>query len=152
MSTVLATLSLLACGGGGPAVQAPSAADFAALDAAGQRDLLLTTGKRVYEGGGLACVTCHGPDGKGQPGSFPPLVGQRDHMGDCVKHAAIVVHGLSGELVVDGVTYNGAMPALGDLLSDVEIASVVSYVRTSWGNDFGLCSPDDVAKARAGGR
>ena len=69
-------------------------------------------------------------------------------MGDCQKHAGMVINGLNGEIVVDGVTYNGVMTPQGELLDDLKIAAVLTYERNSWGNDFGDCSPADVAKAR----
>ncbi len=97
--------------------------------------------------GGIACSTCHGPEGKGTPPAFPPLVGQKDHMGDCAKHAGMVINGLMGEITVNGVVYNGAMPAQGSL-TDLEIAAVLSFERTSWGNDFGICTPEQIAAAR----
>jgi mono/diheme cytochrome c family protein len=112
---------------------------------------LMKLGEKVYKtgDGGVACVTCHGPEGKGTPGAFPPLVGQKDHMKDCVTHAGYVLRGLTGEMVVDGVTYNGVMTPQADLLNDLQIAAVMSFERHSWGNDYGWCSPADVATARA---
>jgi mono/diheme cytochrome c family protein len=111
---------------------------------------LMKLGEKVYKtgDGGIACMTCHGAEGKGTPGAFPPLVGQKDHMGDCKKHAGIVINGLQGEMVVDGVTYNGVMTPQGSMLNDLQIAAVISYERQSWGNDFGYCMPDAVASAR----
>ena len=112
---------------------------------------LMTRGKTIYETGetGLACITCHQASGQGVAGAFPPLVGQKTHMGDCVHHAGLILNGLSGEIEVDGVTYNGVMVPQRDQLDDLQIAAVISYVRNSWGNDYGLCSPEDVATARA---
>ena len=108
-------------------------------------------GAFVYSQGGrkgLACVACHQSHGKGIRGAFPPLVGQREHMGDCVHHARIILDGLQGEMVVDGVTYNGVMTPQRALLTDLEIASVMTYERMSWGNDYGPCLPSHVAEAR----
>jgi mono/diheme cytochrome c family protein len=108
-------------------------------------------GEFVYKKGGrkgLACLTCHQANGQGLKGAFPPLVGQREHMGDCAKHATTILDGLQGELVVDDVTYNGVMVPQRELLTDLEIASVMTYERSSWGNDFGACLPSDVAALR----
>jgi hypothetical protein len=69
-------------------------------------------------------------------------------MGDCAKHATTILDGLQGELVVDDVTYNGVMVPQRELLTDLEIASVMTYERSSWGNDFGACLPSDVAALR----
>ena len=108
-------------------------------------------GEFVYTRGGrrgLACVVCHQAHGKGIPGAFPPLVGQGDHMGDCAQHAQIILDGLQGKMVVDGVTYQGVMTPQRALLTDLEIASVMTYERMSWGNDYGPCLPSDVAAVR----
>ena len=111
---------------------------------------LMKKGEDVYKTGGssgIACMTCHMENGEGTAGIFPPLKGAGDFMGDCTKHAGYVIKGLNGEIEVNGVKYNGAMPPQPGL-SDVELAAVLTYERNSWGNDFGLCLPEDVAKAR----
>ncbi len=144
---------------------APDPAPAAAADAApsgGDSELaamtdeekvahLMSLGEQVYTtggSGGVACVTCHQAGGTGVPGAFPPLVGQGEFFGDCTQHAGFVVHGLSGAITIDGTPYNGAMPAQG-ALSDLEIAAVITYVRSTWGNDYGHCLPEHVAAARA---
>ena len=133
-----------------PAAPAEKDTDISAMSDDEKKNFLMTYGAKVYNtgDGGIACSTCHGPEGKGTPGAFPPLVGQKDHMGDCKKHAGIVINGMQGEIVVDGVTYNGIMTPQGQMLNDLQIAAVISYERMSWGNDFGLCMPADVAAAR----
>lgn len=159
--------SVVACSGGNdtppapepepapaPAPPPPKPADkdtdLSSMSEEDQKAFLMTYGKKVYEtgDGGIACTTCHGAEGKGTPGAFPPLVGQKDHMGDCTKHAGIVIHGLRGEIVVDGTTYNAVMTPQGAMLNDLQIAAVISYERQSWGNDFGYCFPKDVSSAR----
>ena len=169
MSTILVVLGLIACGGGEAPPAVPEVkpeikaeekppeppkvvekVDLAGMTEADRNAWLMKKGQEVYEtggSGGIACLTCHQADGKGLSGTFPPLVGQKDIMGDCVKHGGIVVHGLTGEITVDGVKYTGAMPAQASL-SDDEIAAVISYERNSWGNAFGHCLPADVAAAR----
>lgn len=106
---------------------------------------LQEVGEDVY---GRICVACHQADGKGLPGSFPPLAGAGEYYGTPENMAGIVINGLTGEIVVLGETYNGAMPAQGALLSDYEIAAVTTYVRTSFGNDDGMVTPDQVKAAR----
>lgn len=105
---------------------------------------LVAAGEQVY---GQVCGACHQPDGKGLPGQFPPLAGSGEYYGDAANMARIVVNGLSGEIVVQGVTYNGAMPAQG-YLTDYELAAAMTYVRHSWGNNDGIVLPSDVAAAR----
>jgi len=130
--------------------KADAGAKFAKMSDDEKQAYLMKRGEKVYKtgDGGIACMTCHGAEGKGTPGAFPPLVGQKDHMGDCKKHAGIVINGMKGEIEVDGVKYNGVMTPQGDMLDDLQIAAVITYERLSWGNDFGSCMPEDVAAAR----
>lgn len=102
-------------------------------------------GKQVYE---QVCSVCHGAEGKGVPGAFPPLAGSGEFYGDPQNMARIIVHGLSGEIVVQGATFNGVMPPQGALLSDDEIAQVATYVRTHFGNDDGEVTVEDVQAVR----
>ena len=51
-------------------------------------------------------------------------------------------------MTINGALFIEAMPAQPNL-SDEEIAAVITYERNSWGNDFGICMPEDVAKARS---
>jgi mono/diheme cytochrome c family protein len=124
--------------------------DISGMSGEEVKAFMMSYGEKVYKTGegGIACTTCHGAEGKGTPGAFPPLVGQKDHMGDCAKHAGIVINGLTGEIVVDGTTYNGVMTPQGAMLNDLQIAAVINYERNSWGNDYGWCKPEDVAAAR----
>ncbi len=129
---------------------APAGDDFDAMSDEAKLAKLMELGKTVYEtggSGGLPCQTCHGPEGAGLPPTYPPLVGAQEWMGDCAKHAGYVINGLQGEIVVNGQTYNGVMPAQANL-SDLEIAAVITYERNSWGNDDGICKPKDVMAAR----
>lgn len=79
------------------------------------------------------CATCHGAKGQGQPGYFPPLAGNADLLKDRAFPVLVVLNGLSGPIEVNGKSYDGAMPAF-DHLSDADIAAVVNFIRTSWGN------------------
>lgn len=79
------------------------------------------------------CVACHQATGKGLPGVFPPLDGSEWVHGDERVLANILLHGVTGDLEVEGVKYNGAMPAFAQL-SDGELAGLASYIRSSWSN------------------
>lgn len=126
---------------------AAPALDFAGLTDAEKQDKLYELGEKLYSGKG-GCAACHQANGAGIPGAFPPLAGS-DYKGflDPVEHARIIVHGLNGEIVVNGVTYNGAMQAFG-ALSDDEIAAIATYERNAWGNSHGLVTPEQVASIR----
>lgn len=87
-------------------------------------------GKSVFQ---QSCATCHGADGRGQPGYFPPLAGNPDLSKDNIFPVLVVLNGISGPIKVEGGSYNGSMPAF-DHLSDAEIAAVVNFIRDAWGN------------------
>jgi mono/diheme cytochrome c family protein len=79
------------------------------------------------------CASCHGVDGAGIPGAFPPLV---DNPGaqDPGYVADVIQNGLSGPIEVDGQTYDGAMPAFGNL-SDTDIADINAFLATNFQSD-----------------
>lgn len=83
----------------------------------------------VYAG---ACAICHGAEGQGTPGAFPPLAGHAAELAaaDHTYLPLVVIYGLSGEIDVAGKSYNGVMPPWGHL-SNEEIAAVLNLV-TSW--------------------
>lgn len=102
----------------------------------------MVRGAVVYED---FCMNCHMPNGEGVPNAFPPLA-HADYLMN-KRHASIkaVKYGLSGEITVNGATYNSTMTALG--LSDNEIADVMNYVLNSWGNANGkIVTPSEVSK------
>ena len=126
-----------------PAIQRPEGYNSDAIDPA-----RMAAGKAVYNRVGI-CTTCHQPDGKGMPGVFPPLAGSDWMDGDSTRQIKIVLKGLQGPIKVGGVDYNGAMMPLENLLTDQEIADVLTYVQNSWGNKASAVSEGQVAKVRA---
>jgi mono/diheme cytochrome c family protein len=109
-------------------------------------------GEQVYT---TVCVSCHQATGLGVAGAFPPLVGSEWVSGSPKILAAAVVHGLSGPIEVKGAPYNGAMPPWGATLSDDDIANVLTYIRSAWGNtappvDAGIVTPIRKAHASRG--
>ncbi len=90
----------------------------------------IANGKNVYANN---CMNCHMEDGKGLEGAFPPIA-KSDFLKRPPKDLInVILKGQSGELKVNGVVYNGVMPAQ-DYLSDEEIADVLNYINNSWGN------------------
>jgi len=87
-------------------------------------------GRAVFE---RNCASCHGPDGRGRPGYYPPLAGNPDLARDVAFPVLVLLHGLAGPIRIGESSYDSAMPAF-DHLSDAEIAAVVNHIRTSWGN------------------
>lgn len=108
----------------------------------------LQLGAQVYQRDGL-CATCHQPDGRGVPGAFPPLTASPWVEGDTARLIKIVQLGMMGPLEVDGVQYNSAMPPQGVLLSDQEMAAVLTYIRTAWDNNGSEVTPEQVKQVRA---
>lgn len=94
------------------------------------------------------CAACHQSSGSGLPGVFPPLAGSEWVNGRDTTVAAIVLNGITGSLTVKGSTYNGAMPTFKPQLSDDQIAAVLTYVRSQWGNSSPPIKADLVAKVR----
>lgn len=102
-------------------------------------------GAQVY---GQQCAACHQPEGQGIPGSFPPLqahapelYAQEQGLGGRSYLAHVIQSGLTGPITVEGTRYNGNMPAWGGALSKQQIADVLNYVLTAFGNEDRL--PDD---------
>jgi len=94
-------------------------------------------GKQVYTS---TCFACHQSEGQGVAKAFPPLAGSDYRAID------IVLHGKTGEITVNGESYNSVMTA--QTLSDEEVASVLTYVYNSWSNNGSEVTPEMVAKQR----
>lgn len=140
------TFTGLACGGGGEAARTDSAAT-AAPPAATQTATPATTapdGATEY----IVCQTCHQANGAGLPATYPPLAGSEIVNGDPSVPIAIILHGLQGEITVGGQKFNNVM-APWSQLSDAQIAAILTYERSSWGNTSAAVSPEDVAAVRA---
>lgn len=102
-------------------------------------------GAQIYA---AQCAACHQATGLGLPGVFPPLAKSEWVDGKDEVAAKILLHGITGSLTVAGKTYNGAMPEFKDKLSDAEIAAVLTYVRSSFGNSAGKVEEATVKAAR----
>ncbi len=102
-------------------------------------------GAAVYK---RTCIACHGPEGKGVAGAFPPLDGSDWAVGDPSVPIRIVIGGLQGPIEVAGQKYANVMPPHLDL-KDAEIADVLTYVRQSWSNDAEPVSEELVRQTRA---
>lgn len=94
------------------------------------------------------CAGCHQPTGAGIPGVFPPLAKSDWVNADDAKLVGAIVKGVQGAITVNGVAYNGAMPAVGADLSDEEVAALATYIRLNWDNNGKAIQPGAVAKAR----
>ena len=135
-------LILIACGGGG--------------EQAGGDTTTTTTTTTVTPSGGEAlyqqrCLSCHQATGEGLPGTYPPLAGSEFvNAADPGVPARILIHGISGPITVKGTEYNNLMPpyGVGVQMSDDEVAQLLTYVRSSFGNTASAVTAADVKKAR----
>ena len=83
------------------------------------------------------CAACHGDEGLGQPGLYPPLVDSHFLKGDPSRSIRIVLHGIMGPVTVGGEVYDSVMPPNAELLADEDIAAVLNHVRGRWGDGKG---------------
>lgn len=98
----------------------------------------------------LYCSACHGSDGKGATGgTFPPLAESPWLSGDPDRAIKIVLKGVAGPIAVSGKTYNLEMPPQGAVLPDDQIAAILTFVRSAWGNQAGTVTTDQVKTIRA---
>jgi mono/diheme cytochrome c family protein len=85
------------------------------------------------------CAACHRPNGVGVPGAFPALAGSKLAVGDPKEPIGRVLNG------------KGGMPSFKTGLSDADVAAVLTYVRSSWGNKAKPIAATQVASIRGGG-
>ena len=99
-------------------------------------DELKAAGAKLYAAN---CVACHQANGKGLPPAFPPLDGSKLATGDKAAQIALLLYGRQGTAMASFAR-----------LTDSELAAVITYTRTSWGNKAGEVQPSDVRAARKG--
>lgn len=139
IETRLATIEpLLQWPGKGGAVQA----EAKALTEAEQK--LFDAGKTQFL---IVCGACHQPNGMGLDGLAPPLVDSPWVNGDPKRLTRIALQGIRGPLKVKGKIWELEMPAL-NVLSDEEIAGLLTYVRREWGHTAPPVSPEFVGQIR----
>jgi len=110
---------------------------------------VLAQGKKSYE---MVCGSCHGVDGMGKPGQAPPLSGSEWVNAKGVQRLThIPLTGLTGPISVKGeqMDFPAGMAAMGAALSDSDLAALLTYIRSSWGNKGGPVTADDVKDVRA---
>jgi mono/diheme cytochrome c family protein len=125
-------------------VSAPVAAPALADDAL-SKSSPMSRGWEFGEQGGAelfsnVCAACHQPDAKGAVGAaaYPPLADDRKLVSSEFV-LTVLLRGLKG------------MPPVGEMMSDAQVADVVNFVRTHFGNAYpGAVSAADVAAARRG--
>jgi cytochrome c oxidase cbb3-type subunit II len=133
-----------AAGMASAATAASSTAPVGAAAPAGGHDA--AKGASLYTAN---CSACHQANGEGLPGAFPPLKGNEAvNDDDATTHIHVVLHGLQATRV-GGVVYGGAMPPFAATLNDAEVADIIDYERSSWGNHGKPTAAAQVAAERA---
>lgn len=80
------------------------------------------------------CSGCHGAAGEGFAGLAPPLAKNPYVTGNAKHVIQTMVIGIAGPVKEHGTTWNGSMPAWQGVLSNAQIANVITYIRSAWGN------------------
>lgn len=125
---------------------AASAQASAAAEAVARNPASANDGERIYA---VNCASCHQADGRGVAGAFPPLAGNPFVLGEPATVIGVVKYGTSGKRYIRGERYDGTMPRWGQMISDDDIAAVVTYIRTSWRNRASAVSLADVRAVAA---
>jgi mono/diheme cytochrome c family protein len=94
------------------------------------------------------CAVCHQMTGKGIPGVYPTLAGSELVTGDPRLTVRIVLHGFQGPIERGGTKFNGVMQPWKNDLSDQEIADVINYIRTNFGNAAAEITAETVQQER----
>ena len=107
----------------------------------------LDFGGQLYE---KHCQTCHGTDGKGAPGIYPALAGNRSvTMKSPLNTIRTVLHG-GYPPTTQGNPRPYGMPPFQQILRNEEVALIVSYIRNTWGNRASLVTAVDVERSQGG--
>ena len=100
-------------------------------------------GKDIYI---AQCMSCHLEQGEGIEDVYPPVAKSDYLMADKDRSISNVIHGISGEITVNGKTYNGEMSSYD--MTDEEVSDVLNYIRNSWGNKGPAVTPEEVKSSR----
>lgn len=109
------------------------------------KEMQAEKGKQVYMS---LCFACHQADGNGLPGAFPPLAKSDYMLADRDRAIRVVLKGLTGPVTVNGKTINSVMPPQEAVLTDAQIADVLTYVFNAWGNTGDAFTTDQVKAMR----
>jgi mono/diheme cytochrome c family protein len=111
-----------------------------------ESSLLVSLGKSVYD---KQCSSCHGANGEGRPPHYPILAGNQSiQMDSAVNAIRMVLNGGYPPGTFANPMPHG-MPPFSVTLSDDEVAAVVSYIRTAWGNTGKPVSASEANKLRS---
>lgn len=110
-----------------------------------QDDKMMVAGQAIYAD---TCAACHGGDGKGVAGMFPPLAHDANaQQADPTTVVRVILQG-ARTVATDKRPTPVAMPAFDWKLKDDEVAAVATYIRNSWGNAAPAVGPNKVKSLR----
>ena len=134
IASCLALTGALAASAGAQTA-APAASPVRADAASASADFSGSTGEDLYK---RICAACHMPDAKGAVGAgFYPALAGNSRLSSAAYPVYVVMKGMNG------------MPQLGEQMTDQQVADVVNYVRTHFGNDYrDAVQPADVGALR----
>ncbi|HWN95447.1 MAG TPA: c-type cytochrome [Methylomirabilota bacterium] len=112
-----------------------------------EKSAAMAKGKLLYL---QHCVICHQGSGQGTPGTFPPLAKSDYLMAKPENGIRPIVEGLSGRITVNGSNYNNTMPPI--LITDEQVAAVLTFVRNTWGNEGEAITAAQVQAVRSKSR
>jgi mono/diheme cytochrome c family protein len=104
-------------------------------------------GAKLYE---THCANCHGAQGEGLKRLIPPLASADYLTKNRGGLACLVRKGMTGPLLVNGVTYNQVMPPAETHLTDSQITNILNFVQTSWGNKGEIFTIREVSEQLRG--
>jgi mono/diheme cytochrome c family protein len=111
--------------------------------------LVLERGGKLYKD---HCASCHGDKGQGVPDAYPPLAGNRAVMqGETSNLVQVVLHG-GFPPATRGQPRPFGMPPFATVLSDADVAAVITYIRSSWKNRAAPVSELAVGQQRSSTR
>ena len=150
---VVLSLGMMSCGGGesheGETTEEHAAETTETVEEEVVEEEVATAdysaGEEVYKS---TCKACHQENGEGIAGAFPPLANSDYLLEDKNRAIKQVLEGSSGEIVVNGETYNGTMTPQN--LEDQQVVDVLNYVLNSWGNEGGEVTLEDVQSQKGG--
>ena len=140
---------LASCSGSSSSEKQPKTSEFSVKDTQTEIAKSDDSNSKPHPGEALYktnCLTCHQADGSGVPNMYPPL-SPNEWIKDKDKLIGIMLHGLKGEIQVGDETYNNAMPPHNGMTNQ-ELADVLSYVRSSFGNNLEPITEEEIAVAR----
>jgi len=94
------------------------------------------------------CSVCHQHDGMGDGNRFPPLAQSEWVNYNTRRLIKVVLNGMKGPIQVKGQSYNEVMPPHANILSDEQVAEVLTYIKSNFRNTPEIVTPAEVGEIR----